>query len=510
MNKTGKVFIVGAGPGDPFLITLKGFKALQKADVVLYDRLVHPYLLTFCKKDCQKIYVGKQARKHTFKQEEINRMLINFAVEGKNVVRLKGGDPYIFGRGSEESLALAESGIEFEVIPGISSALGASAFAGIPLTHRNLVTQSIFVTAHEDPTKTQTQIDWSQLAKIPNSSLVIFMGSNLLKEISMELVSNGMHPSTPVAIVQNATLPYQNKVVTTLEQLHLSAEILNLGSPLLAIISPTASFSNQLDWFKKLPLKGKKLIITRSANQSKSLFENLIELGAEPILFPTIETSFVDSGGIILDTFTNNNPDWIIFTSENGVRFFFQNIFKMKKDTRILGNSKVAAIGKSTARTLEEFSIFADFVPTIFDSSNFLEEFQSKFEISNSTIVRVKGNFKTDLISDVLKEKCKHLIPIEVYKIIKPQHDETLISEIKDSSPDAIVFTSSSTVENFVSIIGEKLSKKLLSNSKVIAIGKTTAKKLQEFEITNYYVAKEFTIDGIIDKVLEIFKKGEQ
>lgn len=505
-SNIGKVYIVGAGPGDPNLITLRGLNALRKGDIILYDRLVNPFLLSYCKADSQKIFVGKQPTHHSFAQYEINRMLVEFACQGKTVVRLKGGDPFIFGRGSEEALALVENDIPFEVIPGITSALAASAYSGIPLTHRNLATQVVFVTANEDPTKPTSQVDWKLLSKLQNATIVVYMGASTLPSVVKNLVENDCSTDTPAAIIMDSSLPSQKCVRGKLKDLPELVEKYSLSPPLLTIIGPTVDISSNLDWFRQKPLFGKRFVTTRSVEQSSTLHEKLYEEGAEPIPFHVLNIS----AAIPTPSISNllfNKFDWIIFTSENGVRYFFELLFKEGKDIRVFGNVKVGAIGKSSANVLRDYGIIADFIPSSFTSQTFIAEFSAKYELANLSILRIKGNFANDPISENLSKLCKQFTTFEVYKIDKATRTTEEIREIIGSQPDGVIFTASTAVNYFFDILGIDIANNFLATTKVFAIGPMTERALRAHKIENVYVAREHTVDGIIELLKYVFQR---
>ncbi len=502
----GKVYIVGAGPGDPNLITLRGLNVLQKGDVVLYDRLVNPFLLSYCKSDSQKIFVGKHTAHHSFSQDEINRMLIEFIYDGKTVVRLKGGDPFIFGRGGEEALALAENNIPFEVIPGVTSAIAASAYSGIPLTHRNLVTQVIFVTANEDPTKPTSQVDWKLLAKLQNTTIVVYMGAGTLPLVVEKLIANGCNSATPAAIVANSTLPTQRCIRGKLKDLPELVETYSLLPPLLTIISPTVDISDNLNWFQRKPLFGRRFITTRPIHQSTALFEKLYEEGAEPIPFYVFNISSATPTPQIPELM-EKQFDWLIFTSENGVRYFFEYLLLEGKDIRAFGNIKIATIGKSTANALKNFGIIADFVPSSFNSKTFVEEFSANYELANSSILRIKGDFATDPIFENLSKICKQITTCEVYKIERSAPTTEEIREVIECKPDGVIFTASTSVNYFFEILGTEIATTFLDTIKVFAIGPMTELTLRNRGIENVYVAQEHTIDGIIDLLKYVFQQ---
>ncbi len=509
-KEKGKVYIVGSGPGDPFLITLRGLNAIKLADVILYDRLVNPLLLNYAKSGAKKIYVGKEPGKPTFSQEKINELMLSFALEGMRVVRLKGGDPYIFGRGSEEALFLKENKVEFEVIPGVTSALGASAYNGIPLTHRALVAGVIFVTAHEDPTKPESQMDFETLASAKNFTIVVYMGSSNLQRFVNSLISNGFDRNSPAAIVAKATTPRQKSFTAPLYCLPEIQKKENLKSPLVTIISPCANFHKDLNWFEKKPLFGKKVITTRALDQSETLFEKLITEGAEILPFQTFTTEPVILTKNELLEIKAKNFDWIIFTSQNGVRYFFLQLFNNDLDSRFFNNAKIAVLGEKTALEIKKYGIIPDFVPSRYNSNAFIEEYSKNYDISNNSILRIKGNFDKDPISDFLSKSSKKFETLIVYRINRVYPTEEEKEKIAKSNADAVVFTASSTVENFFEILGNNIAKNIIEKAKVFAIGPMTAESLKNKGISNIFVSNQHTIDGIIQLMEQVFSKEEE
>ncbi len=500
-----KVYIVGAGPGDESLITIKARELLSKADIVLYDNLLNPRILSYCKDNAEKIYVGKVAGKHTFPQDEINQMLVKFSKQGKVVIRLKGGDPLIFGRGSEEALYLKESGIDFEIVPGITSASGASAYSGIPLTHRNLVTQSIFVTAHEAPEKDNTQVQWELLAKMKNATIVIYMGAKMLKKIAENLIKNGMDENTPIAIIQNATLPQQKTIASNLKSVLLFSDDY-VEPPVISIIGDTAKLHNDLSWFEKKILFGKRIVITRAQDQSNKLYNLLANEGAWVLLLSSIKTEFSAPSALLADLL-KNRYDWIIFSSANGVRYFFKELFAEGLDSRSLYGKKIAVIGSATAETLWQYGITADLIPSQYIGKSLIEELSNQILLSNSKILRVKGDFENDYIADSLIQFGADVDLYEVYKIKQGKPDKEVINDIIENGANAVVFTSSSTVVNFFKIIGSN-ALSVLKEANVISIGPMTTNKLIEYGITHTYTAKEQTVKGIFEKIMEIYSKS--
>lgn len=503
----GKVFIVGAGPGHPELITLRAKTVLGMADVVLYDNLVSKILLDFCKRTATKIFVGKSAGKSTLSQTEINDLLVQYASQGLKVVRLKGGDPLIFGRGSEEAQFVAEKGFDFEIIPGISSSIGASAFAGIPLTHRGIVTGVIFITAHEDPTKEKPQVDWKWLANASNATIVIYMVANNLHKVVSTLIKNGMSPLTLSSAVENATLPTQKVICSELANLPEEIKKNGLASPLLVIISPNVPFRDVLNWFEKKPLFGKKIVITRPLNQNSTLYFKLLDEGADPIPFDLVETILRKK--VSIRKLFDNDYDWIIFSSENGVRFFFASLELNRLDFRVLGNSRIAALGEKTAQQLRAFHINPDFVPSRYDSSTFLKEFVNSFDIEKARILRVKGNFTNDPISQELSKLCNKFVTLEVYDIHPRKISIEEETNIIQSNPDGIIFTASLIVERFFEVFGKEIALQFLNRTDVFSIGPMTQRKLIEYGVNKVVTSKVHTIEGIVETIKKHYNRGK-
>ena len=499
--KKGKVYIIGAGPGDAGLLTVKGKEFLAMADLVLFDRLANEDLLKHCKTDAELLFVGKAAGKHFVKQEETIRIMIDNAKQGRTIARLKGGDPFIFGRGSEEALALIEENIEFEVVPGVTSALGVSSYAGIPLTHRNLVVQTVFITAHESPNKDESQVDWKTLAKLKNTNLCIYMGVSKIKEVCKTLIENGLDPTTPAAAIQNGTLPTQRSFSTTVSELSLEIKKRDFKPPVLIIIGATADMNQSLSWFEKKPFFGKRIVSTRAKDQNQSLYNLLTQKGATVLPLSVIRTELSDINNSIKKILNDIKTDWIIFTSENGVRYFFELLKRENLDSRALGGIKIATIGTGTGKKLSEYNIIADFIPSKFTSASLIEELPKKHDIVGKRFLRVKGDFTSDPLTEGLIKCDAFVETIEVYKIKKDLPDEKLIIDLKTNGADVFLFTSISTVTNFFSVLGNDKALELLGNGIALAIGPVTGEALRKKGVGNTQEADEHTIFGLIDKL---------
>ena len=376
--KAGNVYLVGAGPGDPDLITVKGMKCLKQADVIIYDHLASAKLLKHAKPDAKTIYVGKEQGSHTLPQDEMNKLLVEQAKQGSTVVRLKGGHPFIFGRGGEEAQALAEAKIPFEIVPGITSAIAAPAYAGIPLTHRRYSASVGIVTGHEDPTKPHSTVDWSRLA-VGVGTLVILMGVKNLAKITEGLISAGRDPKTPVALVRWGTTPQQITVVGTLETIVAQADAAELTPPVAIVVGEVVRLRDTLNWFEKKPLFGKTVVVTRTREQASELVAQLSALGAECLECPTIRVvppqdwAPLDEAIDRLDIY-----DWLVLTSVNGVNFFFDRLYERGKDVRAMGNLRTAAIGPATAKRMRDFGLKSDIVPETYRAESIIEAFEKE------------------------------------------------------------------------------------------------------------------------------------
>lgn len=362
----GLVYLIGAGPGDPGLLTRRGADLISRAEVVVYDYLANPELLALARPDAEIIYVGKKGGDHTLPQGGINQLLVDKANEGKSVARLKGGDPFIFGRGGEEAEELIEAGIGFEVVPGVTSAVAAPAYAGIPLTHRSFVSCVTFATGHEDPTKEKSSLNWEAMVKT-GGTLVFLMGVKKLKANCAALMAAGMDPKTPAALIRWGTTPKQQVLRSTVAEIGERAEAEGFGPPAIFVVGGVVGLRDSLAWLEKRPLFGLKVLITRTRATASRLAGMVAELGAEPVIFPTIKVVPPDDFGP-LDRAIDNlaGYDWLIFTSANGVKYFFDRLFASGRDVRALGGIKICTIGPATAQAVEKFNIQADLVPEKF------------------------------------------------------------------------------------------------------------------------------------------------
>ncbi|MGE5173331.1 MAG: uroporphyrinogen-III C-methyltransferase [Betaproteobacteria bacterium] len=502
----GKVYLIGAGPGDPGLITVKGLECVKKADVIIYDYLANDRILDHRRPGAELVYVGKQGGRHTLPQDEINSLIVQKAKEGKIVARLKGGDPFIFGRGGEEAEELVDSGIPFEVVPGVTAATAVPTYAGIPLTHREHTASVAFVTGHEDPTKEESKVHWDRIAT-GIGTLVFFMGMKNLQSIVDNLVSNGRSLDTPVALIQWGTRTDQRVVTGTLKDIVPKVKEARLGPPAIIVVGEVVRLRQKLNWYESKPLFGKRVVVTRSRGQASVFAERLIDLGATTIDFPTIEvappSSWDDLDSAIKAIETCN---WIIFTSANAVRFFMDRLRSIGKDLRILKGVNICVVGPKTAESLESYGLKADLVPA---------EFKAEGVLAALGGVRVKGQkfliprakVAREIIPERLREMGADVTVATAYENIKPVADVDRVKKLfSEKKISAVTFTSSSTVHNFVEIVGQKEYIPLLEGVVVACIGPVTAKTAEEFGMTTTIMPKEYTIPAFVDAIVEYYK----
>lgn len=495
----GKVFLVGAGPGDYKLLTLKGLECVKKADVIVYDRLANDKILKWAKKDCEFIYVGKKSKYHTKTQDEINEIIAEEALSGKVVTRLKGGDPYVFGRGGEEGEFLLQKGVDFEVVPGITSAIGGLCYAGIPITHRDFASSFHVITGHLK--EEEKELNWNALAKL-EGTLVFLMGIANLQSICSNLIKEGKDSKTPVAIVNWAARPYQKVVSGTLENIYDIAMEANIQPPSLIVVGGVVSLRDKLNFYEQKPLFGKNIIVTRARTQSSKLLEIINDLGGNAIEVPAIKIKETENNG--LDKAIENIKDYttLVFTSENAVDIFFNKLFSLNKDIRSLSNLKIACIGNATAKAVKEKGIIADFVPEKFVAESLLELLKENLTKEDKVLIP-RAKEARELLVDGLKEIC-FVNEVKIYETLKEDSNkEDIFDILKKDNELFITFTSSSTVKNFVEIIGKENLALLKDKAKLVSIGPVTSKTIESFGLTVYKEAKEYTIDGVVEAIIE-------
>lgn len=501
-NTKGKVYIIGAGPGDAGLMTLKGIDCLREADVVIYDYLAGKDLLKCARRDTRLIYAGKQGGAHTLSQWQINDLLVKEAKAGNVVARLKGGDPFIFGRGGEEAEKLAAHKIPFEVVPGVTSAIAVPAYAGIPLTHRGLTSTVAFVTGHEDPTKEKSDIDWQALSRI--GTLVFLMGVKHIEKIVGELKDNGRSPKTPAALIRWGTTPKQQILEGNLSNIVRLAGERKFAPPAILVVGEVVALRDTLQWFDSRPLFGKGVVITRPERQADDLAKLLIKEGANPIHFPTIKIVPPPSWRELDAAIKNlENYDWLIFTSANGVAFFFERLFVKKKDIRDLKGVKICCIGPATARQVQAKGIRVDLVPDEFISEGILKSF-SRTDLKGKKILIARAARARDVLPEGLKKRGALVKVVPAYETISSGKKKKELEELfKENQVDVITFTSSSTVNNFIKITGNGF--RLPKGVKIACIGPVTAAAARKAGFPVDIHQEEYTMEGLIGALMDFF-----
>lgn len=489
----GTVYLVGAGPGDGKLITVRGFELIQKADVIIYDFLVNRELLDAAKNEAELIYVGKQASRHELPQHKINDLITRKAGEKEIVVRLKGGDPFIFGRGGEEAQVLADRGIPFEIVPGITSAIAAPAYAGIPLTHRDFASTVAFVTGHEDEKKKESTIQWGELAKGPDT-LVFLMGMKNLTIIKDRLIAGGRSPDTQACLIQWGTLPKQRVVSARLSDIDKVAKKEGIGPPAIILVGEVINLRSQLRWFERRPLFGKKVVVTRAPHQSVRLGQLLTERGADVLYVPTIEIRPIKPNRRLIRALRSMNQyTFLVFTSTNGVSAFFDTLFSQGKDARILKGIDIIAIGGATASHLRSFGVIPDYVPDVFTSEGIIDTLRA-LPIEGRRFLIPRAEEARDVLTKYILDRGGFCDVIPVYKATLPAEKVFL-----PDKPDIITFTSSSTARNFLTLYGEDF----MREATLASIGPVTTRTLERMGFPPRIRAKRFDIPGLVEAIEE-------
>lgn len=486
-KKQGKVYLIGAGPGDEGLLTVKASKILAKAEVVVYDRLVSEAILAGVPEGAEKINVGKNAGNHPVPQEQINQILLEKALEGKLVVRLKGGDSFLFGRGGEELELLSEQGIPFEVVPGITSAIAAAAYAGIPVTHRDFCSSLHIITGHAKADG-KLNIDYASLVKL-DGTLVFMMSVSTMDEIAKGLISAGMTPEMPVAVIENGTRYNQRKFVSTLSQIAETLIVNQVKSPAAIVVGKVCTLSDKFDWFTNQPLKGVSVLVTRPKKTAGKLSALLTELGANAIEYPCIKTEALTFS---LDLEQGN---WLLFTSAVGVNSFFAALYTMGKDSRALAGKSIAAVGTETAAELLQYGIKADFIPSVFDGVHLAKELLASGKLHQTDrAILYRAKIGTEELVEILQDAGVQVTDVPVYDTLYVPHEG-------ENQPrfDYAAFTSASTVEGFAKSFG----KADYSHITAICIGEQTAKAAKAYGM-QVLVSKEATIASMAEKIQEV------
>jgi len=504
----GKVYLVGAGPGDPGLLTLKARDCLGKADVVVYDHLANRVFLDYANERAELIYAGKKGGDHSLSQKEINKLILERARAGATVVRLKGGDPFVFGRGGEEAQELATEGIAFEVVPGVTSAVAVPAYAGIPLTHRDYTSTVAFITGHEDPTKNESTIAWDKLAT-GAGTLVFLMGVGNLAGIVNNLISHGRAPETPVAVIQRGTVTGQRTIAGDLNNICEKVKTAGLRPPAIIVVGDVVGLREELNWFEKRPLFGKRIIVTRARAQASDLVALLNDLGAQCIEFPTIEIvppaswAQLDRSISELDKYS-----WVIFTSVNGVGSFFRRLLEHKKDMRDLGGIKIGAIGPRTAEAIRERGILPDLVPEEFRAEAIVDALKDE-AVEGKEILIPRAAEARDVLSIELKKMGARVEVVEAYRTSRPRHPtEEIVELLRRGQIDVVTFTSSSTVTNFLSMFNSTVQevRGWMRNVVIACIGPITAETAKKHGLSVGMVSREYTIKGLVESIIQHYE----
>jgi len=496
----GTVYLVGAGPGDLGLVTLRAKECIENADVIVYDHLANPDLIGWARDNAEIIYAGKQPGEGQT-QREINALLIDRAREGKVVVRLKGGDPFVFGRGAEEALEIANSGIPFEIVPGVTSAIAGPAYAGIPLTHRAHNSHVTFFTGHEDPQKMESSIDYAALAKLGGTQ-VMLMGMERLGAVTSEMLKHGVRGDLPVALVRWATTGQQETLTGTVSDIAQKALAKGFKAPAVAVFGSVVSLRDNLNWYEKRPLFGKRIVVTRTRKQASVLSNKLRGLGAHVIELPTIRveapSNLREFAELVQDA---HAYEWIVFTSVNGVEAFFDIFFKLYDDTREIGGVRIAAIGPATAQRIKDFHLHIDLQPEEFVAEAVIREFKKQGSMENVRILLVRAEKARDVLPKELSVAGAIVDEAFAYRTMPETRDTSdARRQLAEHGADLITFTSSSTVENFLAL-GLLWPKGM----RIASIGPITSKTVRDQGLNVDVEARRHDIDGLVQAIRELF-----
>jgi len=503
--KRGVVYLVGAGPGRADLITVRGAEVLKTADCIIYDKLANPALLAYARKDAEIIHVPKRIGKGSFTQDQINKLLIEKAIAGKTVVRLKGGDPCIFGRCSEEITLLAEAGIDFEIVPGVTAAIAAAEYTGIILTDRDYSSQVVFVTGREAEDKQDSNIDWHWLAKF-NGTIVFYMGMGNLGLIAEKLMANGRAEKTPTAVIAEATFPSQRMVKAPLEQISQKCKAEQIEPPVIIVIGAAADNDERFNWYMKKPLFSKNIVVTRDQRGNAEFAAKIISRGGNPIELATFEIKPLTHTNQFLESLSRfSKHDWIIFTSRNGVFLFFEALQKLGKDARVFGSTKVAVIGDETAATLTGFGIRPDFVPGIFTSKELARQLAAAANLYGKKILLLRSQLASKELVELLQQVGAQVEDVDVYTAAPQQGDyDSLADKIRAGYVHWLTFASPSSAKIFFEHVQVETVNS--SNAKVASIGPVTSEQLTSLSVRVDVTATKHTIDGLLDAIEYTYK----
>ncbi|MEE3337750.1 MAG: uroporphyrinogen-III C-methyltransferase [Candidatus Latescibacterota bacterium] len=507
----GCVYIVGAGPGDPGLLTTKGARFLSEADVVFYDDLLDPRLLELAPGTCERVYAGHRGGRpadSTRRQDELNQQLVEAARAGRRVVRLKGGDPYVFGRGGEEAIALRDAGIPFEVVPGVSAAIAVPAYAGIPLTHRGLSQTATLVTGHKDPEA--AEVDWATLAKL-GGTLVIFMGSRNAGAIAKALVAGGRQAETPAAAIQWGTRPQQHTLLATLGTLEDTMSEAELRSPVLMVVGDVVEQREALEWFEGRSLFGRRVLITRSREQSRPLRLMLEAEGGEVFELPLLHLTGPENPAPLETALSElEHYDWVVFTSPNAVRFFFDPLRESGRDARALGHCRVAAIGSATASRLGEVGIVPDLTPTSHSAAGLAEAF-AQIDLEGARVLIPSSALGATELDQELERRGATVARVTAYENLPPVPESVSIpEELTDDAIDCVVFASPSAVDHFCTVLGRTHALQHLEKADIAVIGPTTAGAIIDLGLKPEIQPASSSVEDLVAAISAHYRQIEQ
>jgi uroporphyrinogen III methyltransferase/synthase len=497
--QVGTVYLVGAGPGDPGLLSVRAAQLIGRADVLVYDALVNPAVLDLRPSAAELVYVGKRGGAHSRTQEETNALLVELARSHRRVVRLKGGDPFVFGRGGEEALVLRAAGVPFEVVPGITAGVAAAAYAGIPITQRGMAASVAFVTGHEDPTKPDTDIDWEHLSR-GVGTVVFYMGVGRMEENFRRMTAAGRSADTPAAVIEWGTYPRQRTVVGTMATLPGLAAEARIGAPALVVVGDVVGLREELAWFDARPLSGRRIVVTRARAQASDLAEALEDLGAEVVQFPTIRIEDAADPVPLADAARAvASFDWAVFTSVNGVDRFWAALHSQGLDSRALGGVRVCALGPATAAELGKHGVRADLVPDEFVAEGVVEAF-SAVGLAGKRILLPRAEVARSVLPDALRGRGADVVEVAAYRTVPDGAEaESVRRRLAAGEIDVVTFTSSSTAKNFVDLAGTDLG-----GARVASIGPITSATARELGLTVDVEAEEYTISGLVAAVRKL------
>jgi uroporphyrinogen III methyltransferase/synthase len=499
MKTKGTVYLVGAGPGDPGLLTLRGAELLGRAEVVVYDALVNADLLRLAPRMAEVIYAGKRASQHAIPQDELNALLVTKAREGKCVVRLKGGDPYVFGRGGEEAEVLAAAHVLFEVVPGVSSVVAGPNYAGIPLTHRDYCSSFTVITGHEDPTKPESGLDYEQIAHTPGTK-VILMGVERMREIARSLMTHGMAAETPVGLVRWATTGQQQSLQGTLASIADLVAEKKFSAPAVTIIGDVVKLRPKLNWFERRPLFGQRFVVTRTREQASQLSKQLLDLGADVLEIPTIKIVPPDDRQPVLEALEGlGEYDWIVFTSPNGVSAFFDYLLKAFEDVRALGCVRLAAVGPATAAKLKELHLRVDAMPDEYLTRKVAKALTHYESLENLRILLARAQVANPELGKTLEDAGAIVDDVAFYKTVPDTEDlNGAAAKLLETGADWITFTSSSTVQHFHARFDLPALLTRFPRIRLASIGPETSKAIAGLGLQPAAEARPHTIDGLV------------